>query len=127
MEPTAEPFEPLPTCPWVVEPITDSAACPEEFCPPDCKDPKIGPGMQCSGDGVCASDDQGVLCTCKHLRRRLLADPEEDQVYVFDVTEFGSCVPCGAGGACDVGECVPDTRRRGLRFGMSTSGCCRGA
>ena len=50
-----------------------------EFCPPDCKDPKIGPGMQCSGDGVCASDDQGVLCTCKHLRRRLLADPEEDK------------------------------------------------
>ena len=56
-------------------------------------------------------------------RRRL---PEEDQVYVFDVTEFGECVPCGAGGACDVGECVPDARRRGLRFGMSTSGCCRG-
>ena len=47
--------------------------------------------------------------------------------YVFDVTEFGECVPCGAGGACDVGECVPDARRRGLRFGMSTSGCCRGA
>jgi len=70
---------------------------------------------------------EGVLCTCKHLRRRLLADPEEDQVYVFDVTEFSECVPCGAGGACDVGECVPDTRRRGLRFGMSTSGCCRGA
>ena len=124
MEPTAGPFEPLPTCPVVK--LIDSAACPE-FCPPDCKDPKIGPGMQCSGDGVCASDDQGVLCTCKHLRRRLLADPEEDQVYVFDVTEFGECVPCGAGGACDVGECVPDTRRRGLRFGMSTSGCCRGA
>ena len=122
MEPTAGPFEPLPTCPVVK--LIDSAACPE-FCPPDCKDPKIGPGMQCSGDGVCASDDQGVLCTCKHLRRRLLADPEEDQVYVFDVTELGECVPCS--GACDVGECVPDTRRRGLRFGMSTSGCCRGA
>ena len=80
--------------------------------------------MQCSGDGVCAPD-QGVLCLCTQERRRLLAEHKE--VYVFDVTEFSECVPCGAGGACDVGECVPDTRRRGLRFGMSTSGCCRGA
>ena len=122
MEPTAEPFEPAPTCPVVK--LIDSAACPE-FCPPDCKDPKIGPGMQCTGDGVCAPDDQGVLCLCTQERRRLLAEHKE--VYVFDVTSLGpECVPCVAG-ACDVGECLPDTGRRGLRFGMSTSGCCRGA
>ena len=71
---------------------------------------------------------QRHLTRCaEHLRRRLLADPEEDQVYVFDVTEFGECVQCGVADECAIGQCVPDNRRRGLRFGMSTSGCCRGA
>ena len=46
---------------------------------------------------------------------------------VFDVTEFGECVECGVADECEVGECVSDTGRRGLRFGISTSGCCRGA
>ena len=119
-----EPPEPPPTC-LVVEPITDPSECPD-VCPPACKD-VLTTGGQCSGDGVCAPDDQGVLCTCTpSTRRRLLAEPKEE--YVFDVTGLGECVPCS--GTCEVGECVSDvsdTRRRGLRFGMSTSGCCCGA
>ena len=103
-------------------PIGSVAACPD-VCPPACKDVLVA-GGQCSGDGVCAPDDSGVLCTCTpSTRRRLLTEPKE--VYVFEVTGLGECVPCS--GACEVGECVTDAGRRGLRFGISTSGCCRGA
>ena len=121
MEPTAEPFEPAPTC-VEATPIGSAVACPD-VCPPACKDVLVA-GGQCSGDGVCAPDDSGVLCTCTpSTRRRLLTEPKE--VYVFEVTGLGECVPCS--GACEVGECVTDAGRRGLRFGISTSGCCRGA
>ena len=94
--------------------------------------------VACIGDSVTEGSKSDGQPWCKQIRgelgrnffttqerRRLLAEHKE--VYVFDVTSLGpECVPCVAG-ACDVGECLPDTRRRGLRFGMSTSGCCRGA
>ena len=79
--------------------------------------------IACFGDSVTAGSRAEGQPWCKQLRK-LLAEHKE--VYVFDVTEFSECVPCSSG-TCEVGECVPDARRRGLRFGMSTSGCCRGA